>query len=207
MQHQGKNVRELWYVIRALHKRNTRGQRGLAKMKWMSFRQGATMTLSGYISKFNSLHTDLLLRGVTFDAEAQLLQFQAGLDPKRFSLEALGALEFQDLTRFGVSSSYTLENCITHLKGMEERSLQQNMLYKSDAGAVKGGGGTGGDQVLFTSSNNNKRKNPGSGDKTTKCSWCQNKGHTKSECNKKKLFGIRRGHKEERKFNLVIRCQ
>ena len=38
LQHQGKNVRELWYAIRALHKRNTRGQRGLAKMKWMAFR-------------------------------------------------------------------------------------------------------------------------------------------------------------------------
>ena len=30
-------------------------------MKWMSFRQGAKTTLSEYISKFNSLHTDLLL--------------------------------------------------------------------------------------------------------------------------------------------------
>ena len=66
------------------------------------------MTLSKYISNFNSLHTDLLLIGVPFDAEAQLLQFQAGLDPKRVSLEALGALEFQDPTRFGVSLSYTL---------------------------------------------------------------------------------------------------
>ena len=86
MQHHGKNVRELWYAIRALHKRNTRGQRGLAKMKWISFRQGAKMTLSENISKFNSLHTDLLLTGVTFDAEAQLLEFQAGLTFWRFIL-------------------------------------------------------------------------------------------------------------------------
>ena len=28
MQHHGKNVGELWYAIRALHKRNTRGQMG-----------------------------------------------------------------------------------------------------------------------------------------------------------------------------------
>ena len=135
------------------------------------------MTLSEYMSKFNSLHTDLLLTGVPFDAEAQLLQFQAGLDPKRFSLEALGVLEFQDLSWFGVSSSYTTENCITHLKGTEERSLQQNMLYKSDAGTGKNRGTSGGDQALFTSSNTNKRKNLGSGDKTTKCSWCGNEGH------------------------------
>ena len=128
MQHQGENVRELRYAIRALHERNTSGQRNLAKMKWMAFRKGAKMTISEYISKFNSLHTYAILTGVTFDAEAQLLQFQAGLDPKRFSLEALGALEFQVPTRFGVSSSYT-----------------------SDAGAVKSGGATGGDQVLFTS--------------------------------------------------------
>ena len=94
------------------------GLERLGKDEWMAFRQGAKMSLSEYISKFNSLHTDLLLTEVPFDAEAQLLQFQAGLDPKRFSLEALGALEFQDLTRFGVSSSYTLENSITHLKGM-----------------------------------------------------------------------------------------
>ena len=92
-QHMEKNVRELWYAIRALHKRNIRGQRELAKMKWIAFRQGGKMTLSEYISKFNSLHTDLLLTGVPFDGEAQLLQFQAGLDPKRFSLEALGALQ------------------------------------------------------------------------------------------------------------------
>ena len=71
------------------------------------------MTIPECISKFNSLHTDLLLTGVTFEAETQLLQFH----PKRFSLEALGALESRDLTRFGVSSSYTLKNCITHLKG------------------------------------------------------------------------------------------
>ena len=37
-QHKGKNVRELWHSIRALHKKNTRGQRGLAKMKWMAFK-------------------------------------------------------------------------------------------------------------------------------------------------------------------------
>ena len=69
---------------------------------------------------------------------------------------------------------------------MEEHSQQQNMVYISDASAVKSVGATRGDQVLLTSSNNNKRKNPGSGDKTTKCSWCQNKGHSESECNKKK---------------------
>ena len=101
-QYKEKNVRELWYDVQALHKRNTRGQRGLAKIKWMAFRQGSKMTLSEYILKFKTLYTDLLLTGVPFDGEAQLLQFQAGLDPKRFSLEALGALEFQDLSRFGV---------------------------------------------------------------------------------------------------------
>ena len=76
------------------------------------------MTMSKYIYKFNTLHTDLLSTGVPFDSEAQLLQFQARLDPKRFSLEALGALELQDLSRFGVSTTYTLENCITHLEGI-----------------------------------------------------------------------------------------
>ena len=157
-------------------------------MKWMAFKQGGKLTLSEYISKFNRFHTDLLLTGVLFDAEAQLLQFQAGLDPKLFSLEALGALEFQDLSRFGVSSSYTMENCITHLKGMEERPLQQNMLYKNDAGTGKNGGTSGGDQALFTSSNTNKRKNPGSGDKTTKCSWCGNKGHTESDATRRKML-------------------
>ena len=67
-QHKGMNVRELWYSIRALHKKNTRGQRGSAKMKWMAFKQGNKMTLSEYISKFNSLHINILLTGVPFDA-------------------------------------------------------------------------------------------------------------------------------------------
>ena len=69
----------------------------------------SAVTISEYISNFNSLHTGFLLTGVTFDAEAQLLQLEARMNPKRFSLEALGAVEFQDLTRFGVSSSYTLK--------------------------------------------------------------------------------------------------
>ena len=41
LQHQGKNVIELWYAIRALHKRNTRGQRGLAKNEWLSSKGGS----------------------------------------------------------------------------------------------------------------------------------------------------------------------
>ena len=124
------------------------------------------------------------MTGVPFDVKTQLLDFQTGLDPKRFSLEALGALEFQDFSRFGVSSSYTLENCITHLKTMEERQLQQSILSKGDAGSGKNGGSAGGDEALYTSTN--KRKNPGIGDKSTKCSWCGSKGHQEMECNKKK---------------------
>ena len=80
-QHKEKNVRELWYAIRALHKRNTRGQRGLAKMKWMAFRQGGKMTLSEYISKFNSLHTGLLLTGVPFDGELNCCNSRRDLIP------------------------------------------------------------------------------------------------------------------------------
>ena len=58
------------------------------------------------------------------------------------------------------------------------------MLYKGDAATGKNGGNAAGDQALYTSTN--KRKNLGSGDKTIKCSWCGNKGHMESECNKKK---------------------
>ena len=119
-------------MIRNYHRNNTRGHRSLARQKWQACRQLPKQSLDQYINAYSRACNDLLQTRVAHDSEAELSQFQAGLDRKRHSTDGLAALEFQDLSAFGIPSAYTRENVISHLCLHDGRQEQSNMVHNHE---------------------------------------------------------------------------
>ena len=118
------------------------------------------------------------------DSEAELSKFQAGLDQKRHSTDNLAALEFQDLSAFGIPSAYTMENVISHPRSDDGRQEQSNMVHNHG----QSDGATGPDTVLTLTTSSkagDKRKKPDSKDRNQQCTRCGWKGHKEADCRNK----------------------